>query len=467
MSAGRLVMPALRWRDETGYAHEEPAIATALAIGVGGFIIFGGTREAVTALTRALRQRAGRPLLIASDLERGAGQQFDGFTQLPPPRALASLARLDVTRWAGELTATEALAAGINWVFAPVADLDNLASNPIVQTRAFAADPLLAAEHVAAWIEGCQGRGALACAKHYPGHGRTAVDSHIALPAVTATRDELELDGYPFRAAIGAGVASLMTAHVAYPALDPSGLPATMSAPILAELRRTGFDGLIVTDALIMEGAHAGRTEAEAAVEALAAGADILLYPQDAAGVVAAINGALASGRLSPERVHQALGRYDVALAAAGRPVTSGGAPPFGSVAELADALLARATPPALPVLRRPLELVTVDDDLGGPWPPTPADTVERTLRTLGVPLGAGGSRVVLVFAEPRAWKGRAGLGEASLTRVRDSGGALRIVFGHPRLVDELPAGAPALVAWHRQRLMQEAVARWLAARSG
>lgn len=460
-------MPAIRWREEGGYAHEEAAIASALEIGAGGFIIFGGTGPAVTALTRSLRQQAGRPLLIASDLERGAGQQFDGLTQLPPPRALASLDRLDVSRWAGEVTAREALAAGINWVFAPVADLDNLPSNPIVQTRAFAADPLLAAEHVAAWIEGCEGRGALACAKHYPGHGRTTVDSHIALPAVNATREELEADGHPFKAAIGAGVASLMTAHVAYPALDPSGLPATMSAPILAELRRAGFTGLIVTDALIMEGAHAGRTEAEAGVDALAAGADILLYPTDPRAMVGAIDAALVSGRLPAARVDAALARYEVALTRAGQPTSAAGPAPFASAAVLADALLSHSAPASLPVLRRPLELVVIDDDLGGPYPPTPADTVERTLRALGVPLGPGGSRVVLAFAEPRAWKGRAGFGERSLATLSDvRGSALTILFGHPRLSEQLTAGGATLVAWHRQRLMQEAAARWLASKS-
>lgn len=467
MNAGRLVLPALRWRDASGYAHEEATIRTALEIGAGGFIIFGGTGVAVTALTAMLRERAGRPLLIASDLERGAGQQFDGLTQLPPPLALASLERLDVTRWAGEVTATEALAAGINWVFAPVADLDNLPTNPIVQTRAFSADPLLAAEHVVAWIEGCQGRGALACAKHYPGHGRTTVDSHIALPAVHASREALEGDGFPFRAAVGAGVAAFMTAHVAYPALDPSGLPATMSAPILGELRRTGFDGLIVTDALIMEGAHAGRTEADAAVDALAAGADILLYPDDPRGVVAAVDRALANGSLPASRVEDALARFTSALARAGRTVADAGPPPMPSAAALANALMERAAPGDLPPLRRPLELVTVDDDLGGPYPPTPADTVERTLRQLGVPLGPGGSRVLLAFAEPRAWKGRAGLGEASLEQLRGvDAPAVTLVFGHPRIADELPVQGPVLVAWHRQRLMQEAAARWLAARS-
>jgi hypothetical protein len=118
-------------------------------------------------------------------------------------------------------------------------------------------------------------------------------------------------------------------------------------------------------------------------------------------------------------------------------------------------------------VLRRPLELVVIDDDLGGPYPPTPADTVERTLRALDVPLGPGGSRVVLAFAEPRAWKGRAGFGERSVATLDEARGrALTILFGHPRLSEQLTAGGATLVAWHRQRLMQEAAARWLASNS-
>ena len=193
MNAARLVMPALRWNDLSGFRHEDQLIASALEVGVGGFIIFGGTAEAVRELTAKLIRDAGRHLLIASDLERGAGQQFDGLTQLPPPRALAALDQLSVTRWAGAMTAREARAIGVNWVFAPVADLDLLPSNPIVQTRAFAAEPELASRHVAAWIEGCQGQGALACAKHYPGHGRTSADSHSCgrSPSRSRKRDQV------------------------------------------------------------------------------------------------------------------------------------------------------------------------------------------------------------------------------------------------------------------------------------
>src|SRR6476661_2282439 len=209
LPTARLVMPALRARPGSGFAHEAGAIAEALDLGVGGFIIFGGTVESVRRLTADLLRRAGRPLLIASDLERGAGQQVVGLTQFPPPLALASLGDASVVRWAGAVTAQEARAVGINWVFAPVSDLDVLPDNPIVQTRAFGDDPNRVASLVRTWIEGCQEAGALACAKHFPGHGRTSVDSHIALPIVpdpVATLRDSDL--LPFAIAVESGVAS-------------------------------------------------------------------------------------------------------------------------------------------------------------------------------------------------------------------------------------------------------------------
>jgi beta-glucosidase-like glycosyl hydrolase len=469
---GRLIMPALRWDDATGFDHEGEAIDRALALGVGGFILFGGPADRVRALTGALVRRAGRPLLIGADLERGAGQQFAGLTQFPPPRALAALDDPAAIRWAAAVTAREARAVGVNWVFAPVADLDVLPDNPIVQTRAFGDDPARVAECVRVWIEGCQTAGALACAKHYPGHGRTATDSHADLPVVAADAATLvRADGAPFDAAIDAGVASIMTAHVAYPTLDPAGGPATLSAPILDHLRRVQrFDGLVVTDALIMEGALVGRGEGEAAVAALAAGADLLLYPSDPAAVRDALARALVDGRLAETRVRQALGRFERALERAGAPLGGAPAAPFADVAALAGAVLAggirRAAPP---LLRAPLELAVVDDAVGGPYPASPSDHVARVLGERGVPLGEGGSRIVLAFAEPRAWKGRAGFGDDACQALAAfaPGAALVVLFGHPRLVGEIPGEAPVLVAWHRQRLMQEAVGRWLAERVG
>jgi hypothetical protein len=370
------------------------------------------------------------------------------------------------------VTAQEARAVGINWVFAPVADLDVLADNPIVQTRAFGADPNRVASLVRSWIEGCQAAGALACAKHFPGHGRTTVDSHIALPVV-ADRAETLRDGdlLPFAIAVESGVASVMTAHVAYPALDPSGLPATLSRPIMTELRGPlGYDGLVVTDALIMDGALVGRRESDAAVEAVAAGVDLLLYPNDPRRVRDALDEALASGALPAARLAEALARYERALAAATRPTPPVTRGPFDSAGALADALLEqgmlRGAPPAL---HGPLDLVVVDDDLGGPYPPGPSDWTERMLGASGVARYGGGSRVVLAFAEPRAWKGRPGFGPRSREALASAvpGAELIVLFGHPRLLAELPTDAPVLLAWHRQRLMQEAVGRWLGGRVG
>lgn len=467
---GRLILPALRANAENGFGHEAARIADALDLGVGGFIVFGGTVESVRRLTADLLRRAGRPLLLASDLERGAGQQVAGLTQFPPPLALAALEDAAVVRWAGAVTAQEARAVGINWVFAPVADLDVLPDNPIVQTRAFGNDANRVASLVRNWIEGCQEAGALACAKHFPGHGRTTVDSHIALPVVSHPAADLRTqDLLPFRIAVECGVASVMTAHVAYPALDPSGLPATLSGPILAELREAlGFDGLVVTDALIMDAALVGRRESDAAVEAIQAGVDLLLYPNDARRVRDALEQALVSGTLPPARLAESLARYERALTVATSPTPPVTRGPFDSADALADALLAQGMlRGSVPDLRGPLDLVVVDDDLGGPFPPGPSDWTRQVLGPERVGRYEGGSRVVLAFAEPRAWKGRSGFGAASRDALAHTApdADLIVLFGHPRLATELPSDAPILLAWHRQRLMQEAVGRWLLGR--
>lgn len=470
LQPGRLVLPALRARPNGSFAHEAAAIADALEIGVGGFIIFGGNVESVRRLTTDLTRRAERPLLLASDLERGAGQQIEGLTDFPPPLALAALGDPGVARWAGAVTAQEARAVGINWVFAPVADLDVLPENPIVQTRAFGDDPNRVATLVRSWIEGCQGAGALACAKHYPGHGRTAVDSHVTLPSVEAPSETLlESDLVPFTVAAESGVASMMTAHVAFPALDASGTAATLSAPILDGLRRSlGFDGLVVTDALIMDGALTGRRESDAAVQALQAGVDLLLYPKDPRRIRDALSGAVDSGALSRERLDEALRRYQHALAVASRPTPPVRRGPFESAAALADELLRQGmVRGTTPELSGPLDLVVVDDDVGGPYAPSPSDWVARALGAERVGRYTGGSRVVLVFAEPRAWKGRSGFSDGSREALASYApdADLIVLFGHPRLLEQIPSEAPVLLAWHRQRLMQEAVARWLGER--
>ena len=478
MTAARLVLPALRWDPERKFDHE--AIDRALALGVGGFIVFGlnaiqGGRGVPARHLRALiidvTARAGRPLLWASDLERGAGQQVGGLSELPPPAALASLGDPALLRWAGWHTAREAHSVGLNWVLAPVCDLDDEPRNPIVQTRAFGADAEGVGEAVSAWIAGARAGGVMTCAKHWPGHGRTTADSHDTVPVVEASATLLrDHDEAPFRAAIKAGVEGIMTAHVAYPALDPEGRPATFSAPILQRLRNIGFDGLIATDALLMEGAAGGA--GAVALAAIEAGCDILCYPTDVEATVVALEAAL---QLSPQApaIERALARYERALLEVqGREhrEVPGGYTPEG----VADALLAaglRRGAFSRPVGAVALEIV--DDDLGGRWPASPNSYLAEALAdpegTIGgwADAAPGACRILMALAEPRASKGRAGFSAEHRARLANLAprADLVVLFGHPRLLKEIPGDRPVLLAWHRQKLMQEAVARWL--RSG
>jgi hypothetical protein len=231
-----------------------------------------------------------------------------------------------------------------------------------------------------------------------------------------------------------------------------------------------GFHGLVVTDALIMDGAVKGRRESDAAVEAIGAGVDLLLYPNDPRRVRDALDQALASGALLRTRLRESLDRYARALAAATAPTPPVTRGPYESADVLADVLLEQGMlRGTVPDLTGPLDLLVVDDDLGGPYAPSPSDWVERALGPDLVARYGGGSRVVLVFSEPRAWKGRAALGAGAREALASyaAGADLVVLFGHPRLIDELPTDGPVLLAWHRQRLMQEAVARWLRRRLG
>jgi beta-glucosidase-like glycosyl hydrolase len=475
MNVGRLVLPALRWRPETGFHHEERAIEAALELGVGGFIIFGvpGARaDEIGTLIEDVLRRAGRPLLIGADLERGAGQQARRLTPIPPPGALASLKDDAVIAWAGATTGREARRLGINWVFAPVADLDIEPRNPIVQTRSFGSDPSRVGRAVTTWIRACQAEGVLACAKHYPGHGRTTLDSHDTLPVVPLSLEELnETDLHPFRKAVESGVRAVMTSHVAFPAWDPSGLPATRSKVMLDHLRGPlGFGGLIVTDALIMQGAQSSEGEGDAMVASLRAGCDLLLYPPSPAATVDAIRLASAVDPAAAARCAQALERYEHALAIVAAPVNPAWQQELGNLSApgIADRLLARGmVRGAPPALDGGVSLAVVDDDQGGWYAPGPSDLVARFLADGKHFERHEGRRIVLAFAEPRAAKGRAGFGPESLARLEAlvPDAALVVLFAHPRLAAEIPGECPVLLAWHRQPLMQEAVARWITAR--
>ena len=469
---GRVLFPAIRWDPARGFAPAARGIDRALELGVGGFILFGGPAPAVRELTAELRARSAAPLLLGADLERGAGQQFAGAVSLPPAAAFGAIGDPDATRRAGELTGREARALGVDWVYAPVADLDAEPANPIVGTRAYGGDPAVVSAHVAAWIDGCRRAGALACAKHFPGHGRTLTDSHLGLPVVGAPRPVLEADLQPFRAAVEHGVDAVMTAHVAYPALDPDGGPATLSPAILTGLLRGefGFRGLVVTDALVMAGVlGAGADEARAAVAALAAGCDALLYPADLERVAAA----LAAGGGRP-RIDEAARRVEDAArrVATPRPHEWGRAEDRDWARDVAARAL-RVVRGAPAVAGRRVDLVTVDDDLGGPFPPGPRTAFPATLAACGIEVreaaGSGQPAVIALYADIRGWKGRPHVSTAARERVAEAlavrPDAAVVLFGHPRLADEVP-GTAVLAAWSGDVVMQEAAAGWLAGRA-
>lgn len=478
--ARELLLPAIRWDAKSGYDNERAAIEHALELGVGGFALFGGEAEEVAKLTSELRERSRIPLLIGSDLERGAGQQFQGATGLPPLAAIGSLDDVDAIRRAAAISAREARALGVNWIYAPVADVDLEPDNPIIGTRAFGGDVRRVARDVAAWIEACQKEGVLACAKHFPGHGRTTADSHATLPTVTLDAEQLRAtDLAPFRSAIAAGVASVMSAHISFPALDPSGVPATLSPRILGDILRDelGYEGLVVTDAMIMEGVL-GEGEAIAAVRALRAGCDLLLYPTDLDAVADAVQRALDDGELDPARIRASAERRTAHARDAwqGKPDVS----KLGEDRAWAEELARRVIHEVRGTLQVPLtavELTVVDDDVGGPYPPPPREPFSSELKARGAAVReAGGSAgdeataVIALFGDIRSWKGRPGYSANSLEAVRAAVARARarkqeavvVQFSHPRLATSIEADVPIVCAWGGESAMQRAAARWL-----
>ncbi|MFM7266272.1 MAG: glycoside hydrolase family 3 N-terminal domain-containing protein, partial [Cyanobium sp.] len=294
-----------------------------LAAGVGGVILLGGSAAELRLRTRQLLAWASGPLLLCADLEEGVGQRFDGASWLAPPLAVGRRHRQDpagaiaLARRYGQCTGREARRLGLNWVLGPVCDVNNNPANPVINVRAWGEEPHGAADLAEAFCQGAQGEGVLCCAKHFPGHGDTASDSHLELPLLPHDRARLAaIELPPFERAIAAGVASVMTAHLLLPALDPQR-PATLSPAVLEGLlrRELGFEGLIVTDALVMEAIASRWGAGEAAVLALEAGADLVLMPADADAALDAIVAAVRSGRLQEGRLEESLARRRRALA--------------------------------------------------------------------------------------------------------------------------------------------------------
>ena len=301
---------------------------------LGGIVLFGAPIYESVQLVNRMQESAKVPLLIAIDAETGVGMRFGDAENFPWNMAIAATGNPEFARREGELTGREARALGITQIYAPVLDVNNNADNPVINVRSYGENPADVGRFGAAFIEGLQSQKIIATAKHFPGHGDTAVDSHRGLPIINLPRERLnQVELPPFQQAIKAGIASIMVAHIALPQIDPTEikplsqsiqgdseigaeivaesatLPATLSPKIQTEILRKelNFQGLIVTDAMSMSGLTIYFNQDEAAVRAVLAGADILEKPADVDLTVKGIKAAVASGRVSEERINQSV----------------------------------------------------------------------------------------------------------------------------------------------------------------
>ncbi len=300
---------------------------------VGGFVLVNRVKNGsvqhsepfamVTFLNRM--QRAAKvPLLVAGDFERGDSMRVVTETKFPHNMAFAATRDPELSRYEGAVTARQARALGVPWILAPVADVNNNPDNPIINIRSYGENPEEVAAHVRAYIEGAHSATAdpvLVTVKHFPGHGDTGTDTHLALAVLNADKERLDaVEMAPFRAGIAAGVDSVMTAHIAVPALDDPKTPSTLSRAVLTGLLREklGFDGLITTDALDMQGITNHWSAGQAAVKAIEAGADVLLMPANPEQAVEGIVRAVERGAISRQRLDESVSRILAAKARVG-----------------------------------------------------------------------------------------------------------------------------------------------------
>ena len=483
---GQMICPTLfggQLRPET--FDEATVLAEMATFGWGGYILFHGDRDMVRARTSLLQRHTVVPLLFAADMEHGAGHLIDGLTDLPPAMAFGAVDDPAMTAAMGAWTAAEARQVGVNWVYAPVADVTNNPLNPIISIRSFGGDPARVAAHVTAFVTGSQAHGVLACAKHFPGHGDTATDSHTRLGIVPADRARLAaVEWPPFQAAIAAGVASIMTAHLAVPALDAPDVPATLSRRIIDGVLRheLGFTGLVVTDALLMGGITTVRQASEAAVEAILAGCDVLLMPPDPIATATAIRTAVADGRLSEQRLYQSVERI---LAAKARVQGPPPPPPAGHpalvAADVARRAITLAKGPANTRIPDGFLAVTVLDGvaeaLAEPWltligtvrPGGTAvvseDTDEAGWQALRVQAESAPLVVLAVISPIKVSKDRSLLPTSLLDRLSALTRDLRTVvigFSSPFIVSQFPDAEASLLTFGATEVQQTTMAESL-----
>jgi beta-glucosidase-like glycosyl hydrolase len=500
----QLVMP---WLAGTYAAFDDRALDRARAwvdsLEVGGIIISIGSPLDVAAKLNFLQRRSGLPLLVASDLEGGTAIRFNGGTPFPTNMGVgATRSEMDAWRM-GRITGVAGRAAGVHVTFSPVADVINHPDNPIMNTRAFGGDPRLVARFVAATVRGIQSTGMLATVKHFPGHGDTDVDSHLALPIIRTSYQRLDsLELLPFRAAIAAGVSTVMSAHIALPELaEPDSVPATLAPEILTGLLRDslGFRGLVVTDALDMGALVNSYGAGEAAVRAFLAGSDLLLMPADPSIAITAMVRAVEQGRIPRARLAASVrrmleikekaglfARRTVNLDSVGYTIGKRAHRDSARAASARALVLVRDSSGIVDSLRagpRPIALVSYADASGGNVGQTLGAELSRRgyrLRTFRLTTASGpasyDSAATVAAAAPltvfvtsiRISDRRGAIGlPPPLARLIDKASSERptmlITLGTPYLLRQVPTVPAYLIGWTANPLVEEAVAAALA----
>ena len=300
----RLIYPEFRF----GTTTMDDAVKL-VQMGVGGFCFYGGTATEVSETVKELKSYAQTPLIFCADYENGAGQWLKDATLLPTNMAIGASGSSDLARRKAEITAFEAKALGVDWVLAPVVDFASNPENPIVNTRAFGDDIVLVNKMTEAYLRGLNSHNCVSCIKHFPGHGETDTDSHLTLPALNRTKEELlSFEIKPYKAFVKSAD-SIMIGHLKIDAIDSENV-SSFSQKIITDLLRKeiGFDGCVVTDALSMD---AITDEGRSGVMALLAGADILLVPNNPFELFEALENACKEGVLSDELIEKALSRQN------------------------------------------------------------------------------------------------------------------------------------------------------------
>jgi beta-glucosidase-like glycosyl hydrolase/CubicO group peptidase (beta-lactamase class C family) len=468
---------------------------------IGGLVFFRGEPFATASIANYLQDKARWPLLMASDYEWGAAFRVDGATRFPSAMAIGAGGREDDARFQAEVTAQEARAMGIHLALAPVVDLNVNPANSVINYRSYGEDPVSVGKLGAAFIQKAREKGLLATAKHFPGHGATAADSHVTLPILRLKKDELMArELAPFRAAIDAGVAAVMTAHIAVPSLDGRDhWPATFSKEIVEGVLREqmGFEGLIVTDALDMEGARERWWDGEVAVNAIKAGCDLLFVPPEPRVAWRSVVQAVRRGEIPLERIDRSVMRVLEAKARLNLhrerivdmrdiPRRVGDVRFIGRVQEIADraiTLLAHRSdvvpfrgeePPVILLVSyvhagdRAADPSVLEDEL--------AARAERVthLRLSSESSGAGledwkGDHDVVLFASflrTRSFLGRGDLPDDLVASIRKRVAAGKPVvfvsFGNPYILTELPHASALMAAYDFAPVSQKAAVRAL-----